>query len=359
MYKQFGLDLRPVLNVSGGLMLFAALSLGGHAHAQGNDESSETWKVSFVEGPVSVAGGEKTLQEGDQIAAPFDLETGAEGRVILVRDSDTIQVLPESKLLLDPADDQAKRIAFQQPIGAAIFDLEKRPGRSAEVITPWYDAQAVGPTIGVGVTRRGTTIYTALQDGLSKDTTQVLLPLPPGKLLWPSKEVFQPRATGNIAWRENLAALNATRATDVGPVIREDVDRVFTAEEEDTVREDDEEPTDAQGIQWRVTVVAAASEAGSEPDSDPGPGDDPGDGDGDGDSGESGSSPDPGPGPDPGPDPDNGGKGGKGGKGGDGHGRGGGHGHGHAHGPRGGGGQDGHGRGGGDEGHAGDGGPGN
>ncbi len=136
--------------------LFVVLSL-----MFANQANSSEWRVQKMSGDVWVETNQPTkialtkdtvLQNGDKI------KTGKNGRVLLMRNKETILVSPNSLIgLPQKAAEKGKTIILQQ-MGEILLDVEKRNVKHFEVSTPYLAAVVKGTQFRVTVDEEGSKV---------------------------------------------------------------------------------------------------------------------------------------------------------------------------------------------------------
>lgn len=138
------------------LVLFGTVMHAGAATAS----DLHGWVVVQIEGSVKVkrpTAEWAPLRRGDTVNIGAEVQTGAESKVLLSRDSETITIEPESTLqFLAPTNSSVTRIL--QKLGGAIFNVRKRDKKKFEVLTPHLVATVKGTEFSVRVDQNGGTI---------------------------------------------------------------------------------------------------------------------------------------------------------------------------------------------------------
>lgn len=143
-------------------LLFALclVTLDRPAQANGTE-----WTVMESSGTVTVTAGEtrQTLIEARKDArlpAPFSVKTGRDGRLVIIRDEDSMTVGPDS-LFEVPAPvthAQGFRTRITQTLGSLLYHVQRRPAHTFEVETPYLVSVVKGTTFNILVTDDATTV---------------------------------------------------------------------------------------------------------------------------------------------------------------------------------------------------------
>ena len=136
----------------------AALALSASLLTVSAAEANERyWTVAAVTGDVQV-GTEfetRTPVAGMRIRPSETIQTGADGRVTLVRDANSIAAYENSRFQVRAPRNGSILTRVLQDAGQLLFQVEKRAGRHFEVETPYLVAGVKGTTFGVEVTGDG------------------------------------------------------------------------------------------------------------------------------------------------------------------------------------------------------------
>ncbi|MGE0120808.1 MAG: FecR domain-containing protein [Dongiaceae bacterium] len=119
------------------------------------------WIVAEAVAPVEVRhdrGRWEPLAAGATIAAASEIRTGRDGRVLLVRGADRVQLFARSYLELPPAQEDGAMTRFVQWLGQALFEVEPRPSPRFEVETPYLVATVKGTVFAVEVSQDGAAV---------------------------------------------------------------------------------------------------------------------------------------------------------------------------------------------------------
>lgn len=137
------------------VVVAAGLVLTGATAASA--EGERLWRVSDIKGSALVRiDGEKwtTLKRGDKVVPGTDVKTGTDGRIIMVRPGDSLDVAPNSYFNI-PVKGQAgaKKPATHilQKMGTILFKITTRPDNPFTVQTPYLAAVIKGTTFTVSV----------------------------------------------------------------------------------------------------------------------------------------------------------------------------------------------------------------
>jgi len=116
--------------------LWTAIAASGKVETQPAGDGDATWL------PV---------RRGDQVAALSRIQTGGGGRATLSCGADVILVDPDSELVLPASGTATGDVRIEQHSGSALYDLETRPSRRLEVVTPDLVAGVKGTVFSVVV----------------------------------------------------------------------------------------------------------------------------------------------------------------------------------------------------------------
>ena len=131
------------------LLVILMLGAGAAMAADGgtwvvNKVSGEVWLTSNAAKPASLRM-EDSLQAGDMI------QTGRNGRVLLVRGEESMMISPNSVIGLPSASKDGMATTIVQRAGSALFDVEKKNVQHFEVETPFLAAVVKGTHFSVTV----------------------------------------------------------------------------------------------------------------------------------------------------------------------------------------------------------------
>lgn len=135
-------EIRKVLAVSAVSALLVLASLVTEAKA------ADGWAVDSAEGKVTINGQVPGLP-APAIGPGTVIETGANGKVILMRPGDSITVYPNSRMSVPAAG--GGEAGILQTLGKLLFRMESRESRDFEVKTPYLAAAIKGTTFTVEV----------------------------------------------------------------------------------------------------------------------------------------------------------------------------------------------------------------
>lgn len=120
------------------------------------------WTVSEVAGAVRampVGGRAVALRPGDLVSAGDEVETGADGRLVLARGEATITVAPDSRMSLPEAPSAGLTTTIMQELGTLLLKVNRKPQQHFEVKTPFLAAVVKGTTFTVSVDREGAAVH--------------------------------------------------------------------------------------------------------------------------------------------------------------------------------------------------------
>jgi hypothetical protein len=156
---------RPRGRLSAALFAILALVLSpvlaNGAGAQELAARPAPWIVVEAEAPAMVRydrGPWQPLAAGAVVAAAGELRTGRDGRLLLARGEDRVQLLPESYLELPPFAEDGVMTRFIQWLGQVLFEVGPRPSPHFSVETPYLVATVKGTAFAVEVTREGAAV---------------------------------------------------------------------------------------------------------------------------------------------------------------------------------------------------------
>jgi hypothetical protein len=138
----------------------------GLARAQDIAAMPAPWIVVESQGPAEVRydrGDWRPLQAGAVVAAPSEIRTGPDAKVLLKRGEDRVHLLGQSYLELPPPADEGApgdgtMTRLAQWLGSALFEVDPRPDPHFEVDTPYLTAIVKGTAFTVEVTREGSAV---------------------------------------------------------------------------------------------------------------------------------------------------------------------------------------------------------
>ena len=125
--------------------------------AEANDRH---WTVAAVSGDVQVRAEfeTRTPVAGMRISPSETIQTGADGRVTLVRDANSIAAYENSRFQVRAPRNGSILTRVLQDAGQLLFQVEKRAGRHFEVETPYLVAGVKGTTFGIDVAGRNASV---------------------------------------------------------------------------------------------------------------------------------------------------------------------------------------------------------
>jgi hypothetical protein len=165
-------------------VLVAMPLLFAQGPSQAADPAPAGWHVSQTSGDVryrlSDSAGTPWIHAkiGSVITAQAQFETGADGRVTLIRDGDRIGRSPNSCILLPSAQASRKVTTIFQSVGIMLYKVKRRarallvsgqPARRFEVRTPYLVTMVKGITFAISANSRGSAVN--LIEGILDFTT--------------------------------------------------------------------------------------------------------------------------------------------------------------------------------------------
>jgi FecR protein len=152
------------LNISGAIAMFKAkLTLAAIGLFMANAAfaaAPEGWKISEKSGTVTVlhSGVSKIALQGNAISTGDVVNTGANGRAVLVRGQEYLVIAPNSRLrIADPAP-SGGMIQILQDVGNVIFKIKRKSTPHFAVQTPYLAAVVKGTTFSVTVNESGASV---------------------------------------------------------------------------------------------------------------------------------------------------------------------------------------------------------
>lgn len=130
------------------LALVAAGTMAGAAEWQVARSSGDVWVAAPKAQPASL-GAEVVLRPGDKI------QTGRNGRVLLVRGAETILIAPNSVVGLPEEQKAGRATTILQQAGSIVLEVERQNVEHFEVETPYLAAVVKGTRFAVSVNRYG------------------------------------------------------------------------------------------------------------------------------------------------------------------------------------------------------------
>lgn len=120
-----------------------------------------SWTVRTVSGKAElkgVAGAWTALSEGLEVEVGNSIRTAAKGRVVLVRNDESVIIAANSDFEIKPASNGMLTRIFQT-VGTLMFKVHKRPNQHFEVNTPYLAAVVKGTTFTVSVDANGAAVH--------------------------------------------------------------------------------------------------------------------------------------------------------------------------------------------------------
>ena len=151
------------LNASGAMAMIKAkitLVATGLFLASAASAAPDGWKISEKSGTVTVlhSGVSKIALQGNAIAMGDVVNTGANGRAVLVRGQEYLVIAPNSRLrIADPAP-SGGMIQILQDVGNIIFKIKRKSTPHFAVQTPYLAAVVKGTTFSVTVNESGASV---------------------------------------------------------------------------------------------------------------------------------------------------------------------------------------------------------
>jgi hypothetical protein len=122
---------------------------------------NEVWSVSKSSGEVWVATDQAkqvSLKQDETLKPGDTIQTGRNGRVLLVRGEETILISPNSVVGLPLERKDGLSTTITQQAGSILLDVEKRNVKHFEVETPYLAAVVKGTQFSVTVSATGTSV---------------------------------------------------------------------------------------------------------------------------------------------------------------------------------------------------------
>ena len=138
-----------------GRVAITLLALGGSALAQ------DAWRVQKASGEVWIAssGAQQVALTPSATINPGDrIRTGRNGRVLLVRNSESILISPNTIIGVPAEASEGLTTTILQESGSILLDVEKKVQKHFEVETPYLVAVVKGTQFQVTVDRRGSRV---------------------------------------------------------------------------------------------------------------------------------------------------------------------------------------------------------
>jgi hypothetical protein len=207
--------------------------------------AGEAWRIVQSAGSVKAGGGgfmPAAVQPNQTLPSDAWVETGAAGRVVLVRGLETIALGPNSRVQL-PSEEVNGNTQVLQTLGSALYQVGKQKAPHFQVDTPYLAAVVKGTTFTVTVTDASSSVD--VTEGLVQVTT------PDGS----DAEFVRPGFSGVVSKHDsgNVVVVNSPEAPAAPEVAPSDAGDAAVKEETD-VKSDASEGT-ATG---EPTIIAAA-----------------------------------------------------------------------------------------------------
>ncbi|MBX9825711.1 MAG: FecR family protein [Xanthobacteraceae bacterium] len=142
------------------VLLFSAFVLVANVSSAAAQDAS--WRVSKSSGEVWIdaPGAQSVALSADTVLSPgASVRTGANGRVLLMRGTETIMVSPNSVMQIPAAKSgNSGMTTVLQRSGSLLFDVEKQNVRHFEVSTPYLAAVVKGTQFRVTVDEGGSRV---------------------------------------------------------------------------------------------------------------------------------------------------------------------------------------------------------
>lgn len=139
-------------------LMLASISMASQAFALEN----RAWNVESHAGTVWVkqaALQPVALNPNESLRAGSTIETGNDGRVVLVRGDESIIVSPRTSLALPEHNDNGMATTILQSFGTILLQVEKRAKQHFEVETPFLAAVVKGTKFTVTVDQSGAAVH--------------------------------------------------------------------------------------------------------------------------------------------------------------------------------------------------------
>jgi len=120
----------------------------------------KAWQVTESSGTVTITQETGTLpaERGVSLKPGDAVETGADGRAVIVRGGEYVIVGPTSRVKISAPDQADAKTQIFQSFGSALFKIEKKESWNFGVKTPYLAAVVKGTTFNVTVTNAGATV---------------------------------------------------------------------------------------------------------------------------------------------------------------------------------------------------------
>lgn len=139
-------------------LILASMSLASQAFAL----EDRAWNVESHAGTVWVqqaALQPVALNPNESLRAGSTIETGDDGRVVLVRGDESIIISPRTSLALPEQNDNGMATTILQSFGTILLQVEKRAKQHFEVETPFLAAVVKGTKFTVTVDQSGAAVH--------------------------------------------------------------------------------------------------------------------------------------------------------------------------------------------------------
>lgn len=139
-------------------LMLASMGLASQAFAL----EDRAWNVESHAGTVWVkqaALQPVALNPNESLRAGSTIETGADGRVVLVRGDESIIISPRTSLALPEQNDNGMATTILQSFGTILLQVEKRAKQHFEVETPFLAAVVKGTKFTVTVDQSGAAVH--------------------------------------------------------------------------------------------------------------------------------------------------------------------------------------------------------
>ena len=144
---------------SGRILAAAALMLAASSAHAG---SPATWHVEMMSGEAYIQTEGATpvsLTPNGAVAPGAVIETGATGRVVLSRGTESIMVSPNSSIAVSPDSDSGGMTRILQRVGTILLQVDKQDRQHFEVETPYLAAVVKGTKFTVSVDAEGAAVH--------------------------------------------------------------------------------------------------------------------------------------------------------------------------------------------------------
>jgi len=173
--------MRPLL-IRIHLLIFIICASPGLASAQ--TRADQVWSVVEVSGVVTVMDVSRrefpNLRIGARLPAPFSVQTGSDGHLVLAHGEDKLTVGAEARFTVPLSQTNASGLAtrIKQGLGTVLYQVEHRTKGTFQVETPFLVSVVKGTTFNIRVTADDSTV--ALIEGrllvsTPDDTSQLML----------------------------------------------------------------------------------------------------------------------------------------------------------------------------------------